>query len=106
MRPTYSRISAGVKPGYGSGVSMTQPTCCIALLWSAISMPPILTLPEVGLRRPVMAFSVVLLPAPFGPRRPMNSPRLTVRFTSEMAAKLPYIFVRPTASMAGVLSMI
>ena len=37
---------------------------------SKMSKPPILTVPLVGERHPVMMFIVVDFPAPFGPRNP------------------------------------
>ena len=38
------------------------------------SKPATLTSPEVGLASVVRTLMVVLLPAPFGPRKPKNSP--------------------------------
>lgn len=70
-----------------------------------MSTPSIPTVPDVGVRSPVIALRVVDLPAPFGPRRLMNSPLRTVRLVTEIATKFPYLFVRPMASIAGVLSI-
>lgn len=65
----------------------------------------VFTVPDVGVRRPVTALRVVDLPAPLGPRSPMNSPFLTVRSMSDIATKLPYLLVRLVTSIAGVVSI-
>ncbi len=39
------------------------------------STPPTQTEPEVGRSKPTIILIVVLFPAPFGPRKPKNSPR-------------------------------
>ena len=45
---------------------------------------------------------VVDFPAPFGPRYPNTSPRSTLRFKSASACvSVPYLFERPTVSIAG-----
>ena len=60
----------------------------------ATSIPAIRTAPAVGLRMPAIIRSVVVLPAPFGPRNPNNSPCGTVRSMESTAVKVPYRFVR------------
>src|SRR5215210_1596150 len=49
-------------------------------------------LPAVGWRIPAIIRSVVVFPAPFGPRKPNNSPFGTVRSMESTAVKLPYRF--------------
>ena len=44
----------------------------------------------VGLRMPAIMRSVVVLPAPLGPRKPNNSPCGTFRSIPSTAVKLPY----------------
>ena len=45
--------------------------------------------PAVGLSRPSSMRIVVVLPAPFGPRKPKIAPRSTVKLTRSTAAKSP-----------------
>ncbi|MCY1466532.1 hypothetical protein D3C76_1835920 [compost metagenome] len=50
-------------------------------------------LPEVGLIRRLIIFSVVLLPQPDGPRNTQISPSLTVRLTESTAfTSLPLLW--------------
>src|SRR5829696_336538 len=51
--------------------------------------------PPVGRTRPSSMRSVVVLPAPLGPRKPYTSPRRTVRRTPSTAKRSPYRLVRP-----------
>ena len=46
--------------------------------------------------------SVVVFPAPFGPRKPTISPRATVNDRSSTTTASPYRFVRCSALIAGV----
>src|SRR5579859_3763031 len=48
-------------------------------------MPFTSTLPEVGTNNPQIIFSVVVLPAPFGPTKPKISPSPMVRFNRSAA---------------------
>lgn len=73
---------------------MTHPTCLMALLCFNESTPLTKISPLVGLIRPVMDLRVVLLPAPFGPRRPMNSPFFTVMERLSTAVNEPNLLVR------------
>ena len=56
--------------------------------------PSTIALPEVEERYPVIIFIVVVLPAPFGPRKPTTSPSATSKLMSFMAYLSPYFFVR------------
>jgi len=55
-------------------------------------IPSRVTLPESGLRSPSMISSVVVLPAPLGPRMPKNSPSSTSKDTPSTACVSPYHF--------------
>src|SRR3954471_15311586 len=61
---------------------------------SATSKPPTATLPSVGGMKPVIIRMVVDLPAPFGPRKPSTSPRLTVNEIPSTARFAPKDFTR------------
>ena len=55
-----------------------------AILWAGmpvIGLPSNSTLPWLGLTRPMMVLSVVLLPTPLRPSSPTTSPRPTDRET-------------------------
>src|SRR6185295_13177048 len=56
----------------------------------ARSCPLIVMLPLVGLSRPAIMRMVVVLPAPFGHRKPWISPGATERLTPSTAVKAPY----------------
>src|SRR5262245_59965865 len=53
--------------------------------------PETVTAPLVGWSRPARIFSVVVLPAPFGPRKPIRSPGCTVKVRSETARTSLYV---------------
>src|SRR6476661_6846450 len=65
--------------------------------------------PPVGKTSPMRSFSVVVLPAPLGPRNPKISPSSTARL-SGCKARLgrlrqkptEYVFSRPMVSIAGI----
>src|SRR5512146_335874 len=57
------------------------------------SMPKTKARPLVGRMRSRMVRIVVVLPAPFGPRKPKTSPSLTWRSTSMIPRAGPYDFV-------------
>src|SRR5216684_9074783 len=57
--------------------------------------------PLVGRTRPSRILTVVVLPAPFGPRKPNTSPGSTVRLRSWRATLRPYALRRLVISMAG-----
>ena len=42
----------------------------MATLWDTLSMPKMLAVPAVGRVNPSISLIVVVLPAPFGPRKP------------------------------------
>src|ERR1700722_14976045 len=57
--------------------------------------------PEVGAIRVPRIRTVVVLPAPFGPRKPNTSPRATVNDTSATAVREPKTLVRWLTSIAA-----
>src|SRR5689334_22512027 len=52
-------------------------------------MPPKVAVPESGCTRPSTMRSVVVLPAPFGPRNPVTEPGSTVKLSRSTARILP-----------------
>jgi hypothetical protein len=50
--------------------------------------------PDVGFSSPAIMRSVVVLPAPFGPRKPWISPGRTSKLTPSTAVKRPYCLTR------------
>src|SRR3954469_14629373 len=64
------------------------------------------TWPEVGLMRPTSIRIVVVLPAPFGPRKPKISPRCSSNETLSTIVLSPMIFVRLVAVSVGLVSFI
>src|SRR5258707_182276 len=63
------------------------------------------TLPAVGLMRPTSMRIVVVLPAPFGPRKPKISPRWSSNETLSTMVLLPMILVRLVAVRVGWVVM-
>src|SRR5271156_4104786 len=58
-------------------------------------------LPALAWVRPSNVRIMVVLPAPFGPRKPNAQPRGTSRSTPSIAARSPKRLVRPRVSIAG-----
>src|SRR2546423_6642697 len=63
------------------------------------SKPQTRALPEVGFIRPARIFSVVVLPAAFGPRSTKNCPEGTVSVRSFTAVSCPNRFTTLTSSI-------
>ncbi len=63
------------------------------------------TSPPSGLRSPSIISSVVVLPAPLGPRMPNDSPFLTSKLTASTATWSPYRLVSPLTVMASSPAM-
>src|SRR6266446_9061967 len=61
-------------------------------------MPSKMTEPDVARRTPVITFTSVVFPAPFGPIRPTISPRPRVNDTLSTARTPPNAFVNPRTS--------
>src|SRR5436190_13165830 len=64
-------------------------------------MPSTLTSPESGSRSPSRTSTVVVLPAPLGPRRPKIVPRRTSKLTPSTARVSPYSLRSPSTRMTG-----
>src|SRR3954452_5434717 len=64
------------------------------------------TWPDVGLMRPTSIRIVVVLPAPFGPRKPKISPRCSSNETLSTIVLSPMTFVRLVAVSVGLVSFI
>ena len=71
------------------------------------SAPATVAVPAVGSSSVVSIRRVVVLPAPFGPRKPTISPASTVRSTPRTACTVRFLLVnvraRPLASMIGMI---
>ena len=57
--------------------------------WPRVGLPPTITLPEEGARKPAIMCRMVDLPAPLGPSRPVMPPS-SPKVTSLTATTLPY----------------
>src|SRR4051794_19820188 len=68
------------------------------MLYPAIRAPP-----AEGGRSPASIFIVVLLPAPFGPRKPKSSPGPARSVRLSTAVNAPYRFVRSHVSIIATL---
>src|SRR6478672_3686466 len=72
------------------------------------SAPATVARPAVGVSSVVSIRRVVVLPAPFGPRKPTISPSSTVRSTPRTAStvrfRLRNVRARPSASIIGILA--
>ena len=103
-RPCQYRFSQGVNWRSSVFCWDTTPMSCFTRVgcWMT-SSPPTRACPPVGITRVVSTPTVVVLPAPLGPRRPNTSPVPTSRFSSSTARKsVPgYVLVRLTVSMIG-----
>src|SRR6059058_4284951 len=71
--------------------------------WLARSNPPTRTVPVVGKSSPQSILMVVVLPAPFGPRKANSSPFGTARVNSWTATFGPYRLVTLAISITGSL---
>ena len=58
--------------------------------------------PAEGVTRPSSMRSVVVLPAPFGPRKAVTVPSPTLKLRSSTAVAAPKRLVSPRASMTGM----
>ncbi len=65
------------------------------------SMPATVAAPDVGASSVPSVLTVVVLPAPLGPRKPKTSPEPTWKDTSSKATRLPKRLVRCSTTSAG-----
>src|ERR1700678_3669581 len=68
---------------------------CDGLAW-VTSVPCRVIRPADGFTRPEHTLKMLVLPAPFGPTRPVIMPALTARVTLSTASAPPYLMVRPS----------
>lgn len=61
--------------------------------------------PESGLIKSVIMRKVVLLPEPFGPKKPQILPGITSKLISSTARKFPKFLTRCCAQMTGVFDI-
>src|SRR6185503_21058981 len=85
-----------------AGSSTSAPTSSRGPPVAVTVDPSTSIVPPLGWIRPSAIRIVVVLPAPFGPRKPNSSPRSTVRSRPSTAASSPYRLLRPTALIADV----
>src|SRR5262245_10479765 len=69
--------------------------------WLRTSKPATRAVPEVGASSPFSILIVVVLPAPFGPRKPKICPRGTSKLTASTATKSPNVLVSSWTTTAG-----
>src|SRR5438876_11838238 len=81
----------------------TPPIRCFTCIGSRRTLnPATVASPSVMSVRPVSNLIIVVLPAPFGPRRPKTVPEATFKLTWSTAVSFPYTFVRFSVTMALV----
>src|SRR5574341_658506 len=86
-----------------NGRSGMYPSFRFAAIGSAaMSIPPMRIEPAVGRRIPAIILSVVVLPAPLGPRKPNSSPAGTSRSMPFTAARSPYFLDSPRSSIMSL----
>ena len=95
-----------MRPGCTADASSSVPTTAPGLGSSTYSLPSIVADPAVGATRPVIIRIVVVLPAPFGPRKPVTVPGSRVKDTSSTTVRSPYFLVSPLTviMMASVVT--
>ena len=102
--PARPRASAGgcVPSGrMGTGRLDVDPEQRASGCAASTGAPWISARPAVGRAIPTIAFSAVVLPAPFGPRKPVTAPGRTLNDKSSTATSSPYRFVRPSTVIAA-----
>ena len=95
------RCAYAVRPGWRARGSISAPTRRIGWASSRNGRPSTVAVPEVGRVRPRMQRSVVVLPEPFGPRKPVTRPGSTVTVRSSTATRARYAFVSPSSSITA-----
>src|SRR5689334_12623473 len=83
--------------------SSTAPTVWTGSGSAPYACPRIVAVPPVGFTSPSSILSVVVLPAPFGPRKPTILPSSTVNERSSTASTSPKRFVSPETSIARAI---
>lgn len=100
-RPNSHRFSAAVRFSSTEAYCPVTPTSCRILCGARrTSTPKISASPSVIGSRVASIWTIVVLPAPFGPSSPNTSPRRIVRSTPSTARKSPKSLTSPRASTA------
>ena len=102
--PPVSTFSSTVISANGRGIWKVRPTPRAMRRFRAsrdTSWPPILIVPDVGLRLPASRLNSVVLPAPLGPISPSISPAPSAIDMPSTARRPPNCLVRPRASISG-----
>ena len=99
LRATETRCIQAVRPPCSAVASSSEPTSRSGLISASYRRPPTRARPEVGAARPRMIRMVVVLPAPFGPRKPVTWPGRTVKLRSSTAVTGPNRLVSPSTSI-------
>src|SRR4051794_36474614 len=95
------------RPGCTAEASSRVPTTAPGLGRSAYRRPSTLAEPDVAGTRPVIIRIVVVLPVPFGPRKPVTVPGSRAKDTSSTTVRLPYCLVSPlTLIISGLLGFV
>ena len=76
-----SRWDQAVRPPCTAPASSSEPTSCSGRMIPWYRRPPTSAVPDVGASRPRMTRIVVVLPAPFGPRKPVTCPGRTAKLS-------------------------
>src|SRR5688572_4666216 len=93
------RWSRPRRPGWNPVASSTAPTTRRGSVRSAYGRPPMSAAPVVGRTSPSTIRSVVDLPAPFGPRKPVTRPAGTSNVRSRTATTGPNRLPSPRTSI-------
>src|SRR4051812_33115737 len=88
-----------VRPGCTAEASISVPTTAPGLGRSVYGVPSTVAVPEEAGTRPVIIRIVVVLPAPFGPRKPVTVPGSRVKDTWSTTVRAPYCLVSPLTSI-------
>src|SRR2546430_11357445 len=95
------RFSHAVKSSSRMTSDATHPIRCFTCIGSRrTSNPATDASPSVMSAKPVSNLIIVVLPAPFGPRRPKTVPEATFRVTWSTAVSFPYTLVRFSVTIA------
>jgi hypothetical protein len=78
---------------------MYTPSTPASAATDATGLPLTSARPAVGRARPTIILSAVVLPAPFGPRKPVTAPARTANDSSSTAFTGPYRFVKPSTTI-------
>ena len=99
-----SRWSRARRPGWTAVASSSAPTWRRGVRRVRYRQPPTSAVPSSGASRPRMMRSVVDLPAPLGPTKPVTWPPRTVKDRSSTAVVRPYRLCTPRTSMVASMA--